>query len=119
MVIEEAIENILLPVVAGGVFGNVAAQNCATPYVVYFSIVSPTETDLDGRVLIEQSIIQIDVWHESFADLKRTHAQAVKDALAAANEAGTVVCVPRSARDRYDAVKKLHGVTFEYSFWYH
>lgn len=119
MAIEEILESVLLPAVAGGVYGNVAAQGCATPYVVYFCVYSPTEVDLDGRVPIEQSIIQIDVWHESYAALKKTHAPAIKAALDDANEAGTLVCVPRSSRDRYDAVKKLHGVTYEYSFWYH
>jgi len=104
--------------IGGGLHPNVAPQNSSLPYGVYIEILSPTENTLDNNVPIQQSILQIDIWDQTFSAAKTTGDSLVA-ALTEAFQAGILTGLQRGRRSRYDAATKRHGFTYEYSFWYH
>lgn len=142
--IEETLVILAAPILAGGMHPNVAPQGCSRPYGVYTEIVSPTENTLSDGVPIQQSVLQIDIWDLTYAGAKAA-GEALVAALAAESAkvlgfwpdadpslgldftAATyqvaapdaVSCIQRSRRSRFDGDAKLHGFTYEFSFWYH
>ena len=118
MSIEQTLVTLAAPFLPGGLHPNVAPQNSARPYGVYTSIVSPTGNTLSDGVPINQDILQVDVWDVSYQGALTT-GNAFAAALQAAFDAGTLTGVQRSRRGRYDPEAKLHGFTYEFSFWYH
>ncbi|MCM8580278.1 DUF3168 domain-containing protein [Accumulibacter sp.] len=117
MSLEQMLVAMAAPLLAGGLHPNGAPQNGARPYGVYTNVVSPTHNTLSDGVPIQQDIVQIDVWadtYEGALTAGNTFAAAVQAAFQAGNLAG----VQRSRRGRYDAETGLHGFTYEFSFWH-
>lgn len=116
--IEVSLVQLAAPILAGGLHPNVAPQGCQKPYGVYSEVVSPTENTLSDGVPIQQSIFQIDVWAPSYAAAKAA-GEGLSDAISQAFDNDVLTGVQRSRRGRYDPDTKLHGFTYEFSFWYH
>lgn len=116
--IEPTLVSLAAPILAGGLHPNVGPQGGVRPYGIYIEIVSPTENTLSDGVPIQQSVLQIDIWDVTYAGAKSA-GDAFSAAINQAFQDGTLTGVQRSRRSRYDADTKLHGFTYEFSFWYH
>ena len=117
MSIEQTLVTMAAPHLAGGLHPNIAPQNGARPYGVYTNVVSPTHNTLSDGVPIQQDIVQIDVWADTYEGAL-TAGNTFAAAVQAAFEAGNLAGVQRSRRGRYDAETGQHGFTYEFSFWH-
>jgi len=66
MSLEQMLVAMAAPLLAGGLHPNGAPQNGARPYGVYTNVVSPTHNTLSDGVPIQQDIVQIDVWADTY-----------------------------------------------------
>ena len=116
--IEQTLVTLATTILAGGLNAQVAPKNCARPYGVYQEISSPTSNTLSDGVPIQQSVMQIDVYADTYVGA-RTAGDALADAIQAAFDAGTLAGCQHSRRSLYEQETKLHRILYEFSFWYH
>lgn len=107
------------PVFAGCFYDHVAPQPVpGTPYAVYSEIASQTENTLSDGIPINQSLIQIDVYHSTYAGADSA-ARSMESAIQTAFAAGVLTGVQRSRRTLYEPEVKMRRIIYEFSFWYH
>ncbi len=115
------LEPLLVSVVASAIGGRFYPESAPDkplcPYGVYSEIISPTKNTLDDGPLINQSLIQIDIWDKTAAG-RSAAGDALVARIAEAFNNGTLQGVQQSRKSRYDQDAKLYGYIYEYSFWY-
>jgi len=111
-VIQEQLQAVLAPLVAGKSFPNLAAQDTAPPYIVYQRVVSVTHNTLQGTTDLQNTRVQIDVYAKTYASAQQV-AAAVRSAMSTASFTNLQI----SEQDFYEAEARLHRVSLDYSIW--
>ena len=110
--IQEQLQAVLAPLVAGRSFPNLAAQDTALPYIVYQRVVSVTHNTLQGTTDLQNTRVQIDVYAKTYASAQQL-AAAVRSAMSTASFTNLQI----SDQDFYEAEARLHRVSLDYSIW--
>ncbi len=116
--IEPTLVTLLNPLLAGGLYPNIAPHGAPRPYGVYTEIVSLAHNTLSDGQTIQHSEFQIAVWDVTSIGSK-TAGESIASTLAAAFLAGTLTGAQISRRSIYEPETVLYGTIYEYSIWYH
>lgn len=115
--LEQTLVSLAAIPLGGRLYPEVAPDNPICPYGVYSEIISPTNNTLADGPLINQSLIQIDIWDKTAAG-RSVAGEALAAQIAQAFNNGTLQGVQHARKSRYDPDTKLYGYIYEYSFWY-
>lgn len=116
--VEQELVALAAPVLPGGLRFNVAPPDVQTPFGVLTTVVSPAHNTLADGMTIGQTVLQIAIWDTSYISAVSA-GKALSDAIEAAFADGLLAGVQRYRIGSYDKDTLLHGVIYEYSFWYH
>jgi len=111
-VIQEQLQAVLAPLVAGASFPNLAAQNAAPPYIVYQRVVSMTHNNLLAPSDLQNTRVQIDAYAKTYAGVQQL-AAAIRTAMQAASFTNLQI----SEQDFYELDARVHRVSLDYSIW--
>ncbi len=110
--IQEQLQAILAPLVAGLSFPNLAAQDAAPPYIVYQRVVSNTHNNLRGASDLQNTRVQIDAYAKTYAG-----AQQLASSVRAAMQGAAFTNIQLSEQDFFETDVRLHRVSLDYSIW--
>lgn len=110
--IQEQLQALLAPLVAGKSYPNLAAQDASAPYIVYQRVVSTTHNTLQGPSDLQNTRMQIDVYAKTYGG-----AQQLAGAVRAALLGATFINLQLSEQDFYESEVRLHRVSLDYSIW--
>lgn len=109
----EDLQTLLNPLAAGGSWYMLNDQEPPTlPFIVFQSIVSPTNNSFQGPSNLQNTRVQIDMFGLRMSDVI-TVANAIESALLASN----IGNVQLSVQDMYEPAVKLSRRMMEYSVW--
>lgn len=112
MTLEEQLYAVLAPLASGGAWPLIAAQGTPVPYIVYGDVISQTENSLQGASALQNTRLQIDGYHASYAAMK-----VLGLAIDAAMAASALVQIKLSEQVFYEADTRLYRVSLDYSLW--
>ena len=110
--IQEQLQAVLAPIVAGRSYPNLAAQDAAAPYIVYQRVVSVTNNNLLSASDLQNTRVQIDAYAKTYANVQQI-AASVRLAMQGAG----FITVPLSEQAFYEIDVRLHRVSLAYSIW--
>lgn len=112
MTLEEQLYAVLAPLASGGAWPLVAAQGTAAPFIVYGDVISTTENSLQGASALQNTRMQIDGYHTTYAAMK-----ALGLAIDAAMAASALTKVKLSEQVFFEADTRLYRISLDYSLW--
>ena len=113
MAIEGQIQALLGALVSGRCYPIInTSTDIVSPYITFQVITNSPETMVEAPEDIENRLIQIDIWAETYGTAKSLEKQ-VKATMNAASIANS----PVASQDLYEAVSKEYRVLMEYSVW--
>ena len=110
--IQQALQAVLAPLVAGKSFPNLASQDATPPYIVYQRVVSVTHNNLLGPSDLQNTRVQIDIYSRRISE-----AAQLETALEASLASWSVQNVPISSVDVYEEEVRAYRITKDYSIW--
>lgn len=110
--IQEQLQAVLAPLVAGKSFPNLAAQDATPPYIVYQRVVSVTHNNLLGPSDLQNTRVQIDVYAKTYGQ-----AQAMAEDVRTAMQVAGFSNIQLSEQDFFEVEVRLHRVSLDYSIW--
>lgn len=115
--LEQTLVALAADPLGGRLYPEVAPDKPICPYGVYSEIISPTNNTLDDGAMINQTLIQIDVWDKTAAG-RAVAGELLAEKISEAFESGSLQGIQQTRKSRYDTDAKLYGYIYEYSFWY-
>lgn len=113
MAIEGQIQALLGALVSGRCYPIInTSTDIVSPYITFQVIDESPVTVVKAPDNIENRLVQIDIWAETYGTAKSLEKQ-VKAAMNAASIANS----PVASQDLYEAVSKEYRVLMEYSVW--
>ena len=110
--IQEQLQAVLAPLVAGKSFPNLAAQDTVPPYIVYQRVVSVPHNTLQGATDLQNTRVQIDAYAKTYGQ-----AQALAENVRAAMQGAGFSNIQLSEQDFFEVEVRLHRVSLDYSIW--
>lgn len=115
----QTLQAVLDPLAAGGSW---FIENTQTPpvypYIVWMNVVSSTNVSFDGASDLQNTRVQIDIFHTSSVSGAAQQLGQVEAAIRAAMAAASLVNVPLSSYDMSVPEVRAYRRVLEYSIWF-
>jgi hypothetical protein len=115
----ETLQAVLDPLAAGGAWFMENTQTPPVyPYIVWMNVVSSTNVSLEGASDLQNTRVQIDIFHTSSVSGAAQAIGQLETAVRAALAASSLVNVPLTSYDMSVPQVRAYRRVLEYSIWF-